>query len=198
MRTMKSFRLSHLALLAGTFAVGLSAPSCSSSGAEPSNAYVMSTLGDPPTGTGSCNQNVADDTTLLNLGTPTEPVSSGGMTTVICQVQATGTNSYDVVAQVVSLPAGGFNFSGTLTNTMGPQGPFSASFTAGPDSYNSTACMVTLNVNGFDSSGTPSTTNPSITAGRVWATLSCPMLLLPEDNDTCDGSATFILQNCSD
>jgi hypothetical protein len=145
-----------------------------------------------------CNINEPIDFPLLTIGTESEPVSSGGNLTVICQVQSTGTNSYDVVAQVASPPTGGFNFSGTLTNTPASQGPFTASFTAGVDSYDSTTCTVQLNSAGFDSSGTPSTTNPSITAGRVWATLTCPTLMYSEANATCSGAATFILQNCSD
>jgi len=103
-----------------------------------------------------------------------------------------------VNAQISEGNTGGFNFSGTLTNTMGMQGPFQAGFTQGVNSYDETDCTVALGMEGFTSSGAVSTTDPSITAGRVRAMLVCPMLVQPEDNDVCHGSATFVLQNCVD
>jgi hypothetical protein len=196
MTTMTNFKLPRNAALTAALTVSLASLSCGGGGAAPPSAYVSSSLGSGSTG--SCNLAVPDDTPFVDIGSlgdngsvPNGGNYDGSAVSVQCQVASTGTDSYDVNATITEGTIGGFQFQGTLTSAVGEQGPFTAAFHSGPDNYASTACTVTL-----QGGATPS--NPSITAGRVWATLSCPAITSKENNDTCAGSATFILQNCDD
>jgi hypothetical protein len=159
----------------------------------PANAYFASTLG----GSDGCGLHVPAGTPFLSIGAEGNPVSNGGSfmgssVSVICQVSATGTSSYNVNAQVGYGPQNGFNLSGTLSNVSGPQPNFTAQFTSASISYNESMCTVTLKPGG-------NAMNPSITSGRVWATLECPALTnMTTSGDVCAGQATFIFQNCAD
>jgi hypothetical protein len=145
---------------------------------------------------GGCGLNQPSDTPFVNIGTEGDPVPNGGSfmgssVSVVCQVSATGT-SYNVNAQVGYGPQTGFNFSGTLSNISGAQPNFTAQFTSAHISYNEPDCTVTLNPGG-------NAMNPSITSGRVWATVDCPALTnMTTSGDVCAGQATFIFQNCAD
>jgi hypothetical protein len=191
MTTMTNLKLP---LLAAALAGSLASLSCGGGGSDAPNAYVTSTLGSAPTG--HCNIMEPEDTLFVVLGSPTSPVADGSNyegspVSVACQVTSTGTDTYDVNAQVTQGTINGFTFQGTLTSSPAVQTGFSASFTSNAGSYASTTCTIQLQQGA-------TATNPSITAGRVWATLSCPAITEAENNDTCAGQATFILQNCSD
>jgi hypothetical protein len=161
----------------------------------PADAYVASTLG--ASATDGCGVHMPADTPFLTVGTESNPVTNdgsfmGSSVAVTSQVAAASASRYTVNAKISSGTENGFNLSGTLSNTAGPQTGFVAQFTSDDVSYSESDCTVTLNP-----SGTP--TNPSIAPGRVWATLSCPALAnMTTSGDVCEGAATFIFQNCDD
>jgi hypothetical protein len=200
MSTMKSFQIVSVA---ATLAA-LSA-SCSSSTSPAASVYLTTNVGtDPLPGghTATCNID-EPNAPFFSIGTMGTPVSNGGVfalpgaagggesgVTVDCVVHPDG-NGFDVNVQVSQGEADAFSFNTTtpLTDTPGAQSGVSVSLGLTVDSYgDSTDCTFTLSPEGM----------PSITAGRIWGTVTCPTATYAEVNATCYATATFILQNCSE
>ncbi len=177
--------------------------SCSSSPAPPASVYLDTYVGEQE---GSSMSTCNVRTTLapfFQLGTMGTPVANGALyalpaavgggeaaVTVDCVVHPDG-NGFDVNIQVSQGEADAFSFNTTtpLTDTPGAQSGISVSLGLNPDTYgDSTDCTFTLSPMG----------NPSITAGRIWGTVTCPTSTYPEVNVTCESEATFILQNCGE
>jgi hypothetical protein len=184
-----------------------SASSASSSGnpGPPASVYIGSTLGTNPNdlaSTMSCPYKSPGDP-FLTVG-----IISAGIPTPVPQGTRIGGNTVDVSCSVAPTASGfavnvevsegqvdGVTLFGILTDTPGPQTGIQVTFTSDVAgigmSFGSSAaapCSVTLSPRGV----------PPITAGRVWGTLTCPMLTDLATQSTCFGSAEFLFQNCTE
>jgi hypothetical protein len=156
-------------------------------------------VGTDPTSSKDSTCNIDEpNAPFFSIGTMGTPVPNGGpfalpgaagggeaAVTVDCVVHPDG-NGFDVNVQVSQGEADAFSFNTTtpLTDTPGAQSGVSVSLGLNPDTYG-------------DSTDSPMG-NPSITAGRIWGTVTCPTSTYAEVNATCYATATFILQNCGE
>jgi hypothetical protein len=183
-------------LLASLSAAALVCTSCSST-TPTANAYVTSTLGTNPNDTAStatCNIDVPFNQ-FLTIGTESTPVADGtsfggAPIQVECKVHSTGGDSYQVDLDITegnNGALGGITIDGTLTTSTGVQTGISAAFNlTNTGQYSEKDCTVTLSTE----------TNPAITAGRVWGTVTCPTATYAETGDICYAQATFLFQDC--
>ena len=209
MVAMKSLVLSRVMVVV-TALGALAGASCSGSSAPPAAVYITSTLGTDPTSdatlmaTMSCT-NHSPNVPFFTIGAVNSsqvpvPVSDGtsvdgNAIAVDCSVISTGAGAYTVELEVSQGSIGGITFYGNVSDIKGPQSGIQASFTtavAGSaisfSTSTATTCSITLDPDA----------NPPITAGRIWGSLSCPLLADSEANATCDGQATqFLFQNCA-
>ncbi len=188
-------RTSLVACLVGLAA--LAAGGCSGAGTQPPNAYFTSTLGSitTPGATGMCNRGEPEEA-FWTIGTEDNPVSNGGSfggatITVGCVVTAMGPNTFGITLEAYQGESYGISISGTVTNSTAAQPNITATFNElNVGSYSSSDCMLTL---------TNDTPTP-ITAGRIWASVSCPLVTDPSiANGACAASvSTLIFQNCQE
>jgi hypothetical protein len=204
---MKSLRLSRVTFATSTVAALITlVAACSGGNAPPPSVYLDSTLGinamDEMT-TQSCTVQAAESPfftigTISGAGIPSPVLngasSNGQPITINCSVTSSG-SGFNVNLEVSVGMTGGITLFSTtpITDTQGPQGGIQATFTtvtgANGISYESPstmACTLTLSSLG----------NPPITAGRIWGSLTCPILTDPEANATCYGTAELLFQNC--
>ena len=134
--------------------------------------------------------NPADDTSAL--ADPPVPVDDGsafaqGTVSISCSVTANG-DAFDVKAsaQLTGATGGAVTITGTIN--QGVDSPnITMNVTRMGQTYSSGACTVS-----FDT-----TLGHGIEAGRVWANIDCPDATDSTAQLTCDSSAQFRFENCS-
>ncbi len=206
MQTMRIFRLSWVPF--ATLAAATLAASCSGSSAPPASAYIKSTLGTNPENvmsTQSCTiQEPGDPFFTIGVlnGSEPSPVPTGTSVagadvTVDCSVHSMGGNSYSVNLEVTDGMSGGINVFGTVADSPGVAQPgLQASFTSVTAGTGISYATVGMNTCSFTLS---TQGNPPITAGRIWGTLTCPLLVDASDSGaTCYGTVDLLFQNCQE
>jgi hypothetical protein len=145
----------------------------------------------------------------LLIGSPrggTTPVTQSdnstqfdGNVTVNCSV----TNGFDVVltGSLGGTMGGTLQISGTVSASSGGMN-IVASFTQNGTSYSENDCSIV-----FTYEGGMVPTAPPIADGRIWAHLNCPSMVNPSTpkllsnnmqvEETCDGQADFLFDNCT-
>jgi len=186
---------------------------CSGSKPPVANAFLSAEVG-PGSGNGSlCGYGSNQD--WPPVGSPLSPepsvTTSGdfeqgwGKVTLFCKVDSTGGGNFNIElsAEVAGPMGGSVTVSGTVNDTTGATGGITGSFTsATKGSFSDSNCSVTFTylMMPLGVSGSP------IAKGRIWGHLSCPNATQQETSvptedggstqETCDGEADFLFQNC--
>ncbi len=176
---------------------------CSGSGAPPPNAYLTSTLGASPTGASTCSIS-NPGAPFIEIGSAGAPVSTDGTyngdaITVSCAVHSTAGEAFTFSVQIADNVIGNITLLGSVT--------YAAATVTTPQMTVTTATFSSQHGGSYinnDATGKPvpcsvtltSITTPPITSGRMWATVTCPTLVNATANSTCEGTATFLVQNC--
>jgi len=185
---------------------------CSSATAPPPETYVNFTLGPhlDPMGNNYCSVGVAQQELLIGNPrggtTPTTQADNSsqsaaqfyGNVSVACSV----TGGFNVVAtgSLGGAAGGTLQLSGSVSASSGGSN-IQASFTQSGGSYSESDCTIA-----FQYQGAPITVTP-IAKGRIWGHLHCPMMVNPSTpkllsngtqvQETCDGEADFLFDNCA-
>jgi hypothetical protein len=191
-----------LSLVSGAALVLGVAPGCSSSAAPaPSAAITYAVL----PGTNSPTVCGVGGGVTWNVGNPEgNPIvtvadgssnAAGVPITVACSVTSTSTG-FHVQAQADYGNQGSFTINGAIAvapgENPGPQTGVQATFTSGAqlgftESLSGTDCTVTFTKNA----------RMGVAASRIWGYIDCPQASAT-DGTTCDGSAEFLFEYCSD
>jgi hypothetical protein len=136
---------------------------------------------------------IGDQTTTTSLANGDTDTATGNIVNVTCNVHSE-TDGFHVEATASLGAQGGVTLSGHFTANTGD--------TNAPPLTNITANFFRADTGSYvESTCTASyTTTPQemgVAAGRVWADLDCPTATYSAQNKTCEGKATFKLENCA-
>jgi hypothetical protein len=180
---------------------------CSSTPAPPPEAFVSFTLGPHPDSMGNNLCNNASPVGVLSIGaatggTPlTQPDGSHGSTgnvAVGCSVK--GGFTVVLTAGLGGGQGGSLEIDGSNIDTSSGGSNISATFTSNSLTHSATDCTIT-----YKYQGGPVLAAPPVAPGRIWAHLSCPDMVNPNQqknvngmqvSETCDGEADFLFQKC--
>jgi hypothetical protein len=117
-----------------------------------------------------------------------EADSDGANVSVACAVQASA-GGFTLGANVTVSGHGTIVINGQLDGSRNAQNNISGAFsdTEGLGAWSSKACVITFPDGRMN-----------VAAGRIWAHISCPAAVDgSRNNNTCDASADFRLENCN-